>query len=77
MINWEGAEICYYHDGESHSVDLSDTQFAIVTKLLGLKLNKDGSINCFSDKTLKQFAEMKGNPLKLVPIERDTEVDNK
>lgn len=69
MINWEGAEICYYHDGESQSVDLSDIQFAVVMKILGLKLNKDGSINCFSDETLRKFTEMKGNPLKLKPID--------
>lgn len=65
MINWEGAEICYYYNGESHSIDLSNMQFAIVVKILGLKLNKDGSINCFSDDTLEQFTRMKGNPLKL------------
>lgn len=64
MINWEGAEICYYYNGESHSIDLSDTQFAIVAKILGLKITSNG-VNCFSDETLKKITEMKGNPLKL------------
>lgn len=65
MIDWEGAEICYYYNGESHSFDLSNTQFAIVAKILGLELNRDGSVNCFSDETLKRLAGMQGNPLRL------------
>lgn len=68
LIKWEGAELCYYVNGESHSVDLSDTQFAIVTKILGLELNRDGSITCFSDDTLKRFTEMKSNPLQFKKI---------
>ena len=55
MIDWEGAELCYYYNGESHGIDLSDTQFAIVAKILGLEINHDGSVNCFSDETLKRF----------------------
>ena len=65
MIDWEGAELCYYVNGESHAIDLSDTQFAIVARILGLEINRDGSVNCFSDETLKRFAQMDGNPLKL------------
>jgi hypothetical protein len=65
MIDWEGAEICYYHDGESHTISLSDIQFAIVVKILGLEVNANESVNCFSDETLKQFLTMKGNPLNL------------
>lgn len=67
MIDWEGAEICYYYNGESHSIDLSDAQFAIVAKILGLKITPYG-VNCFSDETLKKITEMKGNPLKLEEI---------
>ena len=26
---WEGAELCYYINGESHGIDLSDTQFPL------------------------------------------------
>ena len=44
MIDWEGAELCYYYNGESHGIDLSDTQFAIVAKILGLEMNHDGSV---------------------------------
>lgn len=64
MVNWEGAELCYYFDGESHSFDLSDVQFACIAKLLGLQLGREG-VKCYSDETLKQFMNMKGNPLKL------------
>lgn len=64
MIDWEGAEICYYYNGESHGISLSDTQFAIIARILGLEINPDGSVNCFSDETLKRFAEMKENPLR-------------
>ena len=68
MIDWEGAELCYYINGESHGIDLSDTQFAIVAKILGLEINHDGSVNCFSDETLKRFIGMDSNPLKLKKI---------
>ena len=37
-MEWEGAELCYYINGESHGIDLSDTQFAIVAKILGLEI---------------------------------------
>lgn len=65
MIDWEGAELCYYFNGESHSVDLTDTQFAVIAKILGLEILQDGTIQCFSDNTLKQLIHMKGNPLQL------------
>lgn len=67
-MEWEGAELCYYINGESHGIDLSDTQFAIVAKILGLEINHDGSVNCFSDETLKRFIRMDSNPLKLKKI---------
>ena len=62
---WEGAEICYYATGESYTVGLSDVQFAVVAKILGLSVQKDGTVNCYSDETLKQFTQMNGNPLRL------------
>ena len=65
MIDWEGADLCYYFNGESHSIGLTDVQFAVVAKILGLELLPDGAIQCFSDDTLKQLATMKGNPLRL------------
>lgn len=64
-MNWEGAELCYYINGESHSISLTDTQFAIIAKILGLEINQDGSVNCFSDETLKNLANIDSNPLKL------------
>ena len=67
-MEWEGAELCYYINGESHGIDLSDTQFAIVAKILGLEINPDGSVNCFSDDMLKRFIGMDSNPLKLKKI---------
>lgn len=69
MIDWEGAELCFYLNGESHAITLSDTQFAIVAKILGLEISSDRStLGYFSDKTLMNFATMKSNPLKLIEI---------
>ena len=66
MINeWEGAELCYYCNGESNAIALSDTQFAIIVKILGLEINADESVNCFSDKTLKFLATIDNHPLKM------------
>lgn len=64
-MNWEGAELCYYIDGESNAISLTDTQFAIVAKILGLEITEDG-VRAFSDDTLKKLFEMKSNPLQLV-----------
>ena len=64
MIDWEGAELCFYINGESHSVPLTDTQFAAIGKILGLQISET-SIACYSDETLKRMAQMKGNPLRL------------
>lgn len=66
-MDWEGAELCYYYNGESHGIDLSDTQFAIVAKILGLEITEDG-VRAFSDDTLKRLFEMKGNPLQLMKM---------
>lgn len=66
MIDWEGTELFYYYDnGECHGISLSSIQFSIVIKILGLEINPDGSVNCFSDETLKRFFTMDNNPLKL------------
>lgn len=62
---WEGAELYYYYNEESHGFELSDAQFAIIAKILGLEVNSNGEISCYSDETLKQFLEMKENPLRL------------
>lgn len=64
-MKWEGAELCYYCNGESNAIDLSDMQFAVIAKILGLEINLDGSVTCFSDETLKRFVTMDNNPLKL------------
>lgn len=64
MIIWEGAELSYCINGEDFSIPLTNTQFAIISKILGLQLTNDG-INVYSDKTLNQFLHMKGNPLTL------------
>jgi len=69
---WEGAEICYYINGESYTLPLSDTQFAIVGKILGLQIDEN-EIKAFSDETLRQLAKMKGNPLRLVERKKDQE----
>lgn len=67
-MEWEGAELCYYINGESNAISLTNTQFAIIGKILGLKITEDG-VSAFSDETLKRLSEMKGNPLKLVEVQ--------
>lgn len=68
MIDWEGAEISYYYNGESYSIGLSDIQFTIIAKILGLEINEDGTINYFSDETLINLTKIKNNPLRLKKI---------
>lgn len=63
---WEGAELCYYLNGESNCFSLSDIQFAVISKILGLKIDdENNTITCFSDETLAKFMDMNSNPLKL------------
>ena len=65
-MDWEGAELCFYLNGESHSISLTNIQFAITAKVLGLSIAmENGEISYFSDDTLRQLATMKGNPLRL------------
>ena len=50
--------VIHFNDDDSIDFELSETQFAGIIKLLGLKYNdKDDSITMFSDKTLKNFIE--------------------
>lgn len=66
----EGVELTIYSTtGENIAFDLSPTQLAIIIKILGLKLEPNQEIRCFSDSSLKRIAEMKGNPLKLQEME--------
>lgn len=65
-MNWEGSELCFYINGESYAISLSNTQFAVISKILGLSCdNEDNKISLFSDDTLKRFTKMTGNPLNL------------
>lgn len=69
-MNWEGAELCFYINGESHAIPLTDAQFAIIAKMLGLQYDNIGNkVSFYSDDTLLRFANMKGNPLKLKAAE--------
>ena len=61
---WEGAELCVYINGESHSYPLTTMQVAVVGKILGLQITED-TMSCYSDDTLRQLVQMKGNPLRL------------
>lgn len=66
----EGAEITIYStDGNCISFDLSPSQLAIVIKILGIQLEEEQEIRCFSDSALKQIVEMKSNPLHLQSVE--------
>ena len=62
---WEGAELSYYFNGDSYSLPLSDTQFAIISRILGLKTGPEGTVTCYSDKALQQLITMRSNPLHL------------
>lgn len=66
---WEGAELAFYIDGESYAFTLSDKQFEVVARILGFQMDLDsGEITTFSDGTLDRFMNMKGNPLRLEPV---------
>lgn len=68
--SWEGAELAFYIDGESYSFSLSDIEFTAVAKLLGFQMDLDtGEISAYSDETIKRFMTMKGNPLRMKPID--------
>ena len=73
MDSWEGAELLFYFNGQSYDVDLSDAQFAIISKILGLRFIPDGQgieVQCFSDDALKKMTQMKGNPLHLKMVQK-------
>lgn len=67
--NFKDVEICCYSNGESYRFPLTEMQFAIVSNILGLRINPDESFGCFSDDTLKHIAKIKGIPLKLEAID--------
>lgn len=52
-------------NGDHFTVELSPTQLAIVCKILGFHFDSNGEMTCFSDTSLKQIIDMKGNPLRL------------
>ncbi len=64
-IDFEGAEMIVYFNGEEIAIPLSDTQFAVCAKLLGLKLQSNGDVSCYADSTIKQFLTLSTNPLRL------------
>lgn len=66
---WEGAELIAYVNGRTLSVSLSDMQFDVIAKLLGLKYFPDGHVLCYSDETLERLENAKGNPLRFKEID--------
>lgn len=56
-------------NGDTINIPLSDMQTAIVIKILGLKIQNENSITCYSDEQLKRFLNLKSNPLKLKELE--------
>lgn len=67
-MEWDGAELCFYVNGESHTISLSETQFAVILKILGIEYNENNNLietKYFSDATLIQLTKMKGNPFNL------------
>ena len=67
-VNWEGAEIIAYLNGNEFPMDLSNKQFEVVAKILGLKYQPDGRVFCYSDETLERLQKVKGNPLQFVEV---------
>jgi hypothetical protein len=54
----EGAElIVYYLNGDNINIDLSAKQIEAICKILGLKMNDDGTYACYSDNGLKNLME--------------------
>lgn len=70
-MTWEGATLTLHVNGDDYNVDLSDTQFAVLVKILGLRVEHNG-IACYSDETLERMKTLKGNPLRLVEKEPGT-----
>lgn len=62
------AEIMLYDENDDTAgFELSPIQLELVCKLLGIKPGaQPGTITCYSDNTLKQFLNLKGNPLNFV-----------
>lgn len=52
-------------DGTCNEFELSPMQTLLITKILGIKQVEENCISCYSDETLKNFLEYKGNPLRL------------
>jgi len=65
------AEIMLYDENDDTAgFELSPMQLEVVCKLLGIKSgDQPGTITCYSDDTLKQLMQIKGNPLKLIEQE--------
>lgn len=61
----------WFDDGNQNEIELSPMQVLVVLKLLGIQPAENGCISCYSDKTLKQFTEMQGNPLRLVEVQKE------
>lgn len=57
--------IIYDSNGNNITFDLNKLQLAMIIKLLGLSIDDQNTMACYSDATLKQFIAMKGNPLRL------------
>lgn len=67
--NFEGAEVTIYTtDGYQFTMDLSAIQTMAVMKLLGVKFQNNNSYSCYSDKTVKELFEFKGNPLRVKEV---------
>jgi len=73
LQNVKNAEITFkLTNGNEVHLPLSKTQIAVIVKLLGVDHgNNFDEVVCFSDDTLQQLASMKGNPLRIKPIDKN------
>lgn len=65
---FEGAELCFYIDGNSNTLSLSNKQFYTILKILGISFTET-SVSCYSDATLDKFMELKSNPLRMQEVD--------
>lgn len=67
LVNIDSSEIIFYlKNGNNLSISLTQTQLAVICKILGFDFYGEEDLTCFSDKDLKKIVSMKGNPFNLV-----------
>ena len=71
LNNIEIAELTIsLYDGNEINLAISKSQLAVMLKVIGFEFgNTTDTYTCYSDDTLKRIMSMKGNPLRLKPVD--------